>query len=237
MSMQQKRNIIFSLIFVIITLGIVGGLVYYLTPTSDTPAQSEPDPNDYFTLTIVSDDLAEEEIASYQQRFSEVVTEIQTIPDFVNPWFELGQIKKNVGDFRGAEAAWLNANKIRPNNSTSYGNLADLYTNFLIDYDKALVSYQQAIQNSQDEFLNVQFYRRLYEFYLYNLKDLGQAEAVLLQGVEDNPADSELSILLAQFYRDELDDTQKAIQYFELALKNDPTDELVKQDLDALKNQ
>ncbi len=235
--MQQKRNIIILLIIVVITLVSIGGLMYYLTPASDIPAQSEPDPNDYFTLTIVSDDLTEDEITSYQQRFSEVVIEIQTTPDFVNPWFELGQIKKNVGDFRGAEAAWLNANEIRPNNSTSYGNLADLYTNFLVDYDKALVAYEHAIQNSQDEFLNVQFYRRLYEFYLYNLKDLGQAEAVLLQGIEDNSASSELPILLAQFYRDQLKDIPKAIEYFELALKNDPTDELVKQDLDALKNQ
>lgn len=231
---QKKDKSQLTVVAIFVIAAVVFG-AYYLWPSGEVVAPG-PVAGDYFTLTIIDEDLTEEEINRYQERFDSAVQEAQTIDDFVNPWLEIGSIKKAVGDYEGAEAAWLQANEIRPGNSTSFGNLADLYTNFLVDYEKAIPMYETAIANSQGEFLNTQFYRRYYEFYLYHLKDYEKTEELLLQGIKDNPADSELVILLAQFYFEQRDDVAKAIEYYEKAYVLDPDDTRVEDEIKRLKS-
>src|SRR3989344_2528720 len=52
-------------------------------------------------------------------------------------WMNLAILHKIGGDYRGAETIWLYATKQWPSSPVAYGNLADLYQNFLHDQSKA----------------------------------------------------------------------------------------------------
>ena len=221
-----KMKFIISLIILALVIGVI---VYSLWPK-----QAAEEGDSLLSFKIVSQDLSEEEKADYLNKFQAAKTSLEQNPDNFTLWLSLGTLKKYAGDYEGAEKVWIYVGEIRPKNSISFGNLADLYTNFLKDYDKAISAYQTAIANSVGEAGNARFYRNFFEFYLYYLNDKAAAESILLEGIEKNPANSELPILLAGFYRDE-GNKQKAIEYFEKALALDPQDDLVKAELKKLK--
>lgn len=216
----------------LILLAGVAVIAFYAWPrASQAPV---PTGLDYFTLTFVDKNISESDQEKYTQRFEQAKSMIQQNADILDPWLELGIVKKLASDYRGAEAVWLKANELRPKNSTSFGNLADLYANFLNEYDKAEQSYITAIANSTGEAINISYSRSYYDFALNYLKDSAKAEQILLAAVERNPKSVELDILLGQFYRDS-GDKAKALTYFKKALALDPTDELVKQEIQKLK--
>jgi len=213
------------LIVVIILLAVIG---YY----GFTKYQESSQP-DYFELNFVNENLEQWQIDKYTQEFEEIKVALQENEDYLNNWLSLGRIKKQVGDYKGAEEAWIKAGQVRPSNSTSFNNLADLYANFTKEYDKAEAAWLQAIENSIGEDINRTFYRSLFYFYRDNLKDLEKAENILLEGITINPK-SDLLTLAGMFYKDQ-GDNQKAIKYFEEYLKYNPDNELVKKELDKLK--
>jgi tetratricopeptide (TPR) repeat protein len=104
----------------------------------------------------------------------------------------------------------------------------------LKEYDKAEIAYQVAIKNSTGEPLNMLYYRNYYDFARLYLKDSKKAEQIVLQAVEDNLGSQDVYVLAGQFYRDSGNKT-KALQYFQKALTFDPTDELLKQEIERLK--
>ncbi len=222
---SRKISLIISILILLI---VIGAIIYYLWP------QKEQEEVDLFEFKVLTKDLDNQLIERYANQFDLVKQAIEKNPDYLNAWLQLGMIKKTIGDYRGAEKAWVKAGEIRPKNSTSFGNLADLYANFLQDYDKAIIAYQTAITNSEGEAKNASFYRNFYYFYLYNLGDKTKAEQTLLEGIENNPASSELVVLLASFYQDE-GNVSKAIEYYEKALALDPKDEVVEEELEKLK--
>ena len=237
-----------SIIWVVVFLLVIGVVSYYLWPKLE---QGEKD--DLLTLKIINQNLTQEQIEKYTNEFEAIklaleedpavfhaVLEKKDIGDYQGSTeifyylLQLGMIKKYVGDYKGAEAIWIKVGEISPQNSTSFGNLADLYTNFMKDYDKAIPAYQTAIANSLGESLNIGYYRNFYYFYLYNLEDKTNAEKVLLEGMENNSENSELLILLASFYRDN-GNKAKAIEYYQKALELDPADESVQKEIEKLK--
>ena len=225
---KNKISLAVSGIVLVIVIAIT---VYYLLPED---FGQEGASSDYFTLTVMSTDIPEEKIKEYQEQLSALKKAIEADPDFVNHWFDVGLLKKLVGDYQGAEAAWIKAGEIRPANSTSFGNLADLYANFLHEYDKAEVAYEIAIKNSAGEVKNLLFYRQYAEFAFYRLGDIAKTEEILLQAAEANPASSEPLIMLGSFYQDR-GENQKAIDYYEQALEIDPEDDLTRDELNKLK--
>lgn len=225
-----------SIIFVIILVLVIGAIGYYLWPRDNQPSV-KPDDNQVVDLSefkVIQDNLTEEEKQDYFSRFESIQKTLDQDPNNFDALLQLGMIKKYIGDYKGAEAAWVKVGEITPKNSTSFGNLADLYANFLKDYDKAIIAYQTAITNSLNEVKNILFYRNFHDFYLNYLNDKQTAEQVLLEGIESNSGNSELFILLAGFYRDE-GNISKAIEYYEKALEIDPEDYLVEEELEKLK--
>lgn len=227
---KKKFSSVISIIFLLVIV-ILG--VYYLWPKSppEITNQSSQYPADF---KILKKDLFPQEIDSYLERFILTKQSLAENPDQLDGWLELGIIKKYIGDYQGAEAAWLKAGEIRPKNSTSFGNLADLYTNFTKEYNKAEPMYRQAIANSLGEAKNVAYYRNFYYFYKYYLKDDEKSEQILLEAIRDNPQSSEPLILLASFYK-EKGQNLKAIQYYQKSLVIDPNDKAVKEELEKLR--
>lgn len=228
--MDSKK--IKTIISAVILLLIISGAVYYFLPAKE---DSKNNVDDYFEFKIVRQDLEDWRKEDLTNRFNLTAEAAKNHPDDLSAWLELGQLKHSAGDYKGAEAVWIRIGEVRPLNSISFANLADLYANWLVDYDKAVSSYRTAIENSKGEVRNYLHYRNLFDFYINYLHDNKAGELTLLEGIENNPANSELLNLLASFYRDS-GQTDKAIEYFEKSLLLDPSDNAIKKEVNRLKN-
>lgn len=222
----MKSKITQAVVVIVVVVVIILGAYYFL------PSKSPED--NYFKLSVVDETLPEEKIEKFTSRFNEAKLALEQDPDDYTSWMLLASSKKQVGDYKGAEAIWLHVNEIRPMNSTSFANLADLYTHFLVDYDKAEQAYIMAVANSKREDANFIHYNNFYQFYLYNLKDLKKAEAILLEGIENNPDRGDLNATAGYFYASQ-DNKEKAIEYFTKSLEFNPDNDQVRKELEKLK--
>ncbi|MBI5458070.1 hypothetical protein HY971_05100 [Candidatus Kaiserbacteria bacterium] len=109
-------------------------------------------------------------------------------------WIELGGVHKMGGDYKGAESAWLFVTQASPKNAIAYGNLADLYMNFLKDYSKAEAQYLKVISLEPS---NIDPYRSLALLYTnFYKKGTSAAEDILKKGIRAIPDSTELKVLL-----------------------------------------
>ena len=144
-------------------------------------------------------------------------------PDFFDGWMTLAGTKKTVGDLKGAAEIWEYAGEIRPQNSVSFNNLADLYANFLYDYPKAEAAYRKAIQNSAGEDKNVMFYLSLVDLYRYKMNDFEKAKAALEEGIAANPGRYEIELKGARFFVDQ-GDREQALAHCRRSVQIAPKD-------------
>lgn len=226
----NKKSINF-IVSVIILLLVVGGTLYYFWPRSGNSGL----PKSFTNLEVVRTDLTEEEINKKTELFNMDAKNL-TGESAVDFWYllEMAQIKKDFGDYYGAEEILIKAGEDNPENSTSFGNLADLYANFIKDYPKATQAYQVAIANSINDSFGVNFVRNFHDFARYSIGNSEMAEIILLDGIKGRPENSELHALLASFYK-ETGDKIKALEYYQKAYKLNPDNYLLKEEIDKLK--
>ena len=86
---------------------------------------------------IITADLPAEARAAIEKQYAEVKTVLNKDKNDFNAWLRLAVLYKIGGDYRGAEAIWLYATKAWPQSPVPFGNLGDLYQNFLNDPVKA----------------------------------------------------------------------------------------------------
>lgn len=138
-------------------------------------------------------------------------------------WLQSGILKKNAGDYEGAKEAWEYVAKIRPEDYIAYNNLGDLYQHYLKDYPKAEFYFKKVVELKPDY---LQTYTNLHDLYrIFYPPDrragAEKAEAILLEGIHNNPQDYYLRIMLASYYKDQ-GDKINARKYYEEALKFNP---------------
>lgn len=223
----KQKNLIVS----ITVLAVVGGAIgWYLW--AQTLKSSQPS-NVASGFRVMNSNLSEAQKGKYLDQFNQLTKILQANPDDFDALMSLGMVKKYIGDYQGAEELWVKAGQIEPKNSTSFGDLADLYVNFLHDYDKAKVAYDTAMTNSVKDPFYPNFVRNAFYFYRDYIKDNTQAEQVLLTGLKNKPGSLDIMVLLAGFYRDQ-GDKSKAIYYFQKALVLDPQDASIAQEIKKL---
>lgn len=154
-------------------------------------------------------------------------------PDDLDAWIEVGSVKHAFGDEIGARDAWEYASIIRPQNTTSFFNLGNLYGYYLRDKIKAEKNYQRVLQNDS---AYIPGYLTLIAFYreVYQEKYPQEAEKVLLAGLKIIPLDRNIIQSLAFLYKD-TDNIAKAIVYFEKYLAIDPENAAIRAELEALR--
>ena len=113
---------------------------------------------------------------------------------------DLGTADKGKDDYAGAEAAWIQATQIAPNNYVAFANLGDLYMNFLHDYAKADANYQAAIKDAATQ---PALYGDLFTLYTTTSykPTATAAEDILKKGIAANPNAVELQVSLARYYK------------------------------------
>lgn len=184
--------------------------------------------------------LSPETVAKYEADFEKAKQDILTKTSEFNTskWLSLARLKKYVKDYTGAEEIYLMVIEKDPNNYVPEANLADLYGNYLKDWNKAADHYWQAVIKTGLNFsTGLLFYNNLADIYAFNLKDQAsifetKALAAMEKGYVNNV---DFLTLIAKFYKN-TDNKTKAIEFLEKALALNPTNkEAILQEIENLK--
>jgi len=135
--------------------------------------------------------------AALRTQENTLITQLKANPARLDLWLQLGVDRKIAGDYQGAAEAWNYVAAFKSNvQYIAYGNLGDLYMNFVKDYPKAEANYKAAIA------LNPQFidyYRDLFTLYSSFYKTNTTAAAdIVAQGLKANPNNPDLLQLQSQ---------------------------------------
>ena len=126
---------------------------------TETPKLQIPDLD---RPTAFSAGISEEARKRLVLSISEVSDRLKKNYDYLQDWLQLGILRKQAGDYEGAVEAWDFAGLLRPQNATSFLNLADLYGYYIHDNKKAEESFLKAVlaepQNGFPYFQVAKFY-------------------------------------------------------------------------------
>lgn len=154
-------------------------------------ADVKPPSLDRPILITASSSLTTENQKILRTIIENIIAQLRKEPTRVDLWIKLGTDRKIGGDYEGAIQAWEYVAQAAPKDisATAHGNLADLYMYFLKDYAKAETRYTQAIA------LNpyvIEYYRALYYLYRDIYHDKAKAQAILNEGLKNNPDNPDL---------------------------------------------
>lgn len=146
---------------------------------------------------------------------------------------ELGLKRQSIGDYVGAVKTWEFAGLIFSKNYISFQNLGFAYGFYLKDYGKSEENYLKSLENDPT---NTQVYLDLVDIYNFS----GQAEKIpeflkTSLKVAGNVNEIQLKILLAKYYAD-IKDNANAIKYYGEVIVIDPSNTVIKQEIERLKS-
>ena len=132
-----------------------------------------------------------------QTKLRAIIEALKARPTDAQMWNDLGLYRKLIEDYQGAREAWEYAALLLPTWSPPYSNLANLYTFEIKDLAKAEGYYAQAIETDPQI---LDYYYHAHDFYIYHLKDVAKARAVLELGIKniDDKTDIPLREMLAE---------------------------------------
>ncbi|MBU1102211.1 tetratricopeptide repeat protein [Patescibacteria group bacterium] len=234
--LSKKSIIILSSVIFIVVIATGGFYVYkkgYLNGAPQVSPGSILEPEKLLTFEIKNKNLTLDQANLFQDRFGETKESLQKNPDDFNQWLYLGVLKKGVGDYEGSRDVFLYAGQIRPQSSTPFANLADLYAYFLNEPQKAEAAIKKAIANDPNDY---NFYISLADIYQYKFPNGGALyEQTMLEALQKFPDNPNLVSNLAAYYR-QTNQVDKAIEYYEKLVRLAPGNETAKQDLEELRN-
>lgn len=147
-------------------------------------------------VVTYSADLPPDAVTAISKNIASDTASLKQNPAQGDVWLQLAVYYKIAGDYHAAEAVWLYMTKAAPTNAVAFGDLGDLYQNFLKDYPKAESNYLQAVQLDPK---NIDLYRNLYTLYKYQYKTGTTAAAdILVRGLKSNPNNPDLLALQKQ---------------------------------------
>lgn len=229
--MNKKSKIIIQIIVLAILLA---ALAFYFYWQNNQEQVSEKELHQIeFTP---SSDLPESAVQKYQERFNFIQQQIADEPNKLTHWLALAGTMKAIRSYDQAEEVWLYITEKWPEDPTAFGNLGDLYTNFLPDYAKAEEAFKQAIGNSDNLNEHLIYYRNLHRLYQQKYQEKADlADDILLEALKEYPKEPNFLALLANYYQD-VDNKEKAIEYYEKLLEVDPGNQEAIDELEKLKD-
>ncbi|GEM_PF-5311950 len=181
-------------------------------------------------------ELPEARRQQYRKEFEELLNTIKEHPDSFAAWYNLGSVKSALGDYKGAEAAWLYATAITPNQGRTYMNLGDLYWNKIKDYEKAEWAYITAIGIEGGQLERTRAFRDLATLYRFSLNQHDKSFGVLRLGIEDLDDNGELLALAGMWaWQDGL--LKEAEEFYVQYLAQNPDQEQAQKDLAQIRAQ
>ena len=188
------------------TTTVIGGGITVTTGTSTSgggytikmvnPGKAPVAP-DYMAPVTYDPTLTADERASFASGIAQAQALIAKDKQSFDAWIQLGDMRKEAGDYANAALDWQYMTALYPTNVVSNANLADLYTNYLHDYPKAAAAYKAAIANDPKQ---VYLYTDLVSLYANQYPQPSSTIVALIkQGLAVNPASPELKAALAKY--------------------------------------
>ncbi|MDD4606717.1 MAG: tetratricopeptide repeat protein [Patescibacteria group bacterium] len=169
-----------------------------------------------------------------QTTYNEIIEKLNKDKDDYSALIDLARLKQDLLDYDGAIELYNYLLTIKPKDGLVLNNLANVYYN-LKNYEKAEEIYL-FILDFNPKWTNS--YNELFSIYRYHLKDKqSEIEPLLLNGIEKYPEMKiDLMSKLALYYDEMVLDKNKAIEEYQAILELDPENEMVKGELNRLKN-
>lgn len=232
--MKPSKKIL-SIIFLILVMLAVGAYFLFFNKKS-----SEQNINSLLNFKNYDTALAPAVLTKYTADFEKAKQDILSKPEEfdTNKWLSIARLKKYAKDYVGAEEIYLMTIVKDPANYIPEANIADLYGNYLQDWNKAAEHYWQAVRKTSLNFQNaILFYRNLADIYAFKLKDQASTfETKALAAMEKEYVDNvDFLTMMAKFYKDTNNKT-KAIEFLNKALALNPVNrEAILQEIEMLK--
>ena len=233
---MSKSKIISLIILALIILAIGSYFLFFNQKLTNKEVRTE----DLLAFNNQDEKLSQATLDKYFQEFTWAKDNIlkNTATFETNSWLTIARLKKYMKDYAGAEQVYLYVLKRDTVNYIPEANLADLYGNYLNNWDKAVEHYWLAVnktgQNKGAAFI---FYQNLTDIYSAQLKDKRlDFEKKVLEALEKDYGGSvDFLTMLAKYYKD-IGDKNKAISYLEKALAmNPPNAPIIRDEIAELK--
>ena len=157
------------------------------------------------------------------------------VADDAGAYLDLGFYKNELGDTKGAIAAYKEGIEKFPTHQVMLSNLAHVYEN-VKEYDKAEEYYKRVIGANPRNVRIIIDLANLYRFY-FTGREGEILKLVEADGLFANPDNPDLWGYLANFYRYQLNDKNKAVEYYQKILAVTPNDEATQAELRNLLRQ
>lgn len=222
-----KKNIIILLI----VLCLIGTTVfltkdYFFSPDNVLPTGKDWNPEKY-----LENGYSQEQINRLFAELERLSSRLEQLPNDYNTLLKAGNIYFMLGEYEQAESIFIQILEIEPSFAPAHANLGELYAGFLIDKNKALENYEKAIESNP---WRSQYYRSLADLYWSDFPEKEkEIEPLMVRGAEKYPENKDFYTYLASYFAQK-NNLVKAIQYLKLALKIDPDNETLKQELTEL---
>ena len=188
-------------------------------------------PLEWDEFTVKDKTLSQDYVLKIKKDFDSRVLTLKKDHTLFNDWLVLGNDKKFIGDYYGARDIYIFAGKTRPLNSLSFGNLGDLYMNFLKDYPNAEIAFKRAVVNAGTD--NFSYIRNLIDLYkFWNKRDL--EKQTILEAISKFTKEHPFLVLMSRWYL-QAGDKPNAIVYMQKALDLDPQNTAIQMELENLK--
>lgn len=172
-----------------------GGYIVKEVPDESPNAPTAPD---YNASVLFSASVSAATRDQINAKLSATRREISNNPHDINQWIALGGLYELASDYSNAEKIWLYVSLKWPSEPTAFGNLGDLYMNYLKNYPKAEANYLADIHLRP---IDLNAYHALFSLYTTKYKQgTAAAENILKQGISANPKAVDLQVLLARYY-------------------------------------
>jgi len=225
--MTKKKIIILLIILAVIGEGIYLAKDYFWSAKDNLPAGEESwDYEKYLTIGY-----SQEQIDKLIAEVERLNSELEKFPNNYETFLKIGNIYMMLEEYEKAEIVFLQAVEAEPNYAPAYANLGELYGSFGEEKLKAVEYYKKAIELTP---WRSQYYRSLADLYRSDFPEKeNEIEPLMLNGAEKYPENKDFYTYLASYFRQK-NNLGKAIYYLEAALKIEPDNEILKQELAEL---
>ena len=221
---MPKKKIIILLVILCLVSAVVFLSKDYIWPTDNgLPVEKAWNSEKY-----LENGYSQEQINRLFAELERLNSKLEQFPDDYVALLKAGNIYFMLGEYKQAEKIFMRTAEIEPSFAPVYANLGELYAGFLIDKDKALENYQKAIELNP---WRSQYYRSLADLYWSDFPEKEkEIESLIVGGAEKYPENKDFYTYLASYFRQK-NNLAKAIYYLKAALKIEPDNEILKQEL------
>lgn len=185
-------------------------------------------------LALTSEERHLEKLASQHEQGQKLLEQFRTAkkalkkdPQDFGAYFEIGWVKAELKDYKGAEQAYQKSLSINPKSLVAFSNLANVY----IQMKKYLQAEEAFLKSLELNPSYIPTYLSLVDFYQnYYKEKKTEIEKILLKGLQEVPEHESLLSALAAYYRD-TGQKGKAIETYERILRQRPGDEAIREEI------